>query len=171
MNRKIYIITGKIGAGKTYWLQSFLDDLDNKGIAYAGLLCPGVFANKEKVGIDAVLLPQKEVLHLAVRKSENSGGFSKRWNFDDAVLEKINQHFGQIAKTEYLFVDELGPLELERGEGLTNAVEILKSGNFEKAYVVVRPHLVETAKKMFAKNSVVEVIDIEEKSCFELLLG
>ena len=86
-------------------------------------------------------------------------------------MNRINQHFAQIGSTEYLFVDELGPLELERGEGLTNAVKILKTGNFDKAYIVVRPHLVETAKKMFAKNSVVEVIDIEEKSCFELLLG
>lgn len=86
-------------------------------------------------------------------------------------MNKINKHFVTLNNFDYLVVDELGPLELERGEGLTNAVEILKTGNFDKAYIVVRPHLVETAKKMFAKNSVVEVIDIEEKSCFELLLG
>ena len=75
---RIYIITGKIGAGKTYQLQSIMDVLDSKKGTYAGLICPGVFSNNEKVGIDALLLPQKEVLHLAVRKPENSDGFSKR---------------------------------------------------------------------------------------------
>ena len=58
-----------------------------------------------------------------------------------------------------MIVDELGPLELECGEGLTNAVQILKNGKFDTAFVVVRPHLIDKAKEIFEKSEI-EILDI-----------
>lgn len=167
MTAKIYIITGEVECGKTRWLQGAIDFLISENKIVAGVITPGIWEDGRKLGIDALLLASQEKFNLAMR-NENNKGFSKKWEFNENAMEKINEHFASLRNFDYLVVDELGPLELERGEGLTNAVEILKTGNFDKAYIVVRPHLVEIAKKMFAKNSVVEVIDIEEKSCFEL---
>jgi len=40
-----------------------------------------------------------------------------------------------------LVVDELGPLELELGQGLVKALDVLAQGGFSLALVVVRPAL------------------------------
>ena len=51
-----------------------------------------------------------------------------------------------------LVVDELGPLELKRGEGLTHAVRLLERGPapaWPHAVAVVRPALVPLAKERF----------------------
>lgn len=84
-------------------------------------------------------------------------------------MAKLNEHFATLKQYDYLIVDELGPLELERGEGLTNAVELLKSGEFEKALIVVRPHLVDKAKEIF-KNSKIEVFESDKLPKYDSLL-
>lgn len=84
-------------------------------------------------------------------------------------MEKLNDHFKNLVQFDYLVVDELGPLELVRGEGLTNAVELLKSGEFKKALVVVRPHLIDKAKDIFG-NSKIDVLEINNLPKYEALL-
>lgn len=164
MDKKIYIITGGVETGKTRWFESFINFLDAENKAYAGLICPGIWDSGQKLGIDAVLLPNKIKINLAMRKENNEVGFLKKWNFRDAAISEINEHFSNLPKNEFLFVDEIGPLEIERGEGFTKALEILKIGEFEKAFVVVRRHLIEAAKKVFSPTSEIEIIDIEKSS-------
>ena len=84
-------------------------------------------------------------------------------------MKNLNDHFTTLKQYDYLFVDELGPLELERGEGLTNAVELLKSGESKKAFVVVRPHLVCKAKDIFM-HSKIEVFEINNLPKYDALL-
>ena len=84
-------------------------------------------------------------------------------------MDKLNDHFKNLTQFDYLVVDELGPLELVRGEGLTNAVELLKSGEIKKAFVVVRPHLIDKAKDIF-ENSKIDVLEINNLPKYEALL-
>lgn len=84
-------------------------------------------------------------------------------------MDKLNDHFNNLTQFDYLVVDELGPLELERGEGLTNAVELLKSGEIKKALVVVRPHLIAKAKDII-ENSKIDVLEINNLPKYEALL-
>ena len=84
-------------------------------------------------------------------------------------MDKLNDHFKNLTQFDYLVVDELGPLELVRGEGLTNAVELLKSGEIKKALVVVRPHLIDKAKDIF-ENSKIDVLEINNLPKYEALL-
>ena len=44
---------------------------------------------------------------------------------------------------DVLIVDEIGPLELERGQGWANALDVLRAGQFDLAAVVVRPSLID----------------------------
>src|SRR4030043_156033 len=46
-----------------------------------------------------------------------------------------------------LIVDELGPLELELGQGLVAALAVLNEGAFSLALVVVRPELLDTLRE------------------------
>ncbi len=41
-------------------------------------------------------------------------------------------------------IDEIGPLELEQGQGLTNALVVLRQPTYHLAVVTLRPALVET---------------------------
>lgn len=84
-------------------------------------------------------------------------------------MKKINKHFILLPNFDYLVVDELGPLELERGEGLTNAIELLKSDEYKKALVVVRPYLVEKAKEIFKYHEIITIDNLRSEN-FSFLL-
>jgi hypothetical protein len=49
-------------------------------------------------------------------------------------------------------VDELGPLELVRSKGWTNALEALRQGTYQIGVAVVRPSLLEAAQELFPKS-------------------
>ena len=68
----LFILTGEIQTGKTRWLQGVLGDLSACGVPLRGVVAPGVWTRVgrgfEKLGIDNVLLPSGEVVHLARRR-------------------------------------------------------------------------------------------------------
>ena len=65
-----------------------------------------------------------------------------RFRFDPETLAWGNDVLSQTLPCHLLVVDELGPLELERGEGWVKAFDVLRKPNFVLALVVVRPELV-----------------------------
>lgn len=178
----LYILTGAIQIGKTRWLCALADALQSEAVPVAGVVAPGVWvpsdgphANKdgfEKLGIDNVLLPAGQRVHLARRRDLVLGSAacgaacqSERaalgWLMDDRVLARVNEHFAWLAASDAhgrqdsgaavpgcLVVDELGRLELVRGEGLTHAVELLARGprpGWSHAVAVVRKDLLPAA--------------------------
>ncbi len=136
----------------------------------------------EKLGIDNVLLPQHERIAFARRgdlaKAEGahrpesqSARAGLAWEIDDGAVARVNAHFAYLAEEEtsasakpgagttgtgagksLLVVDELGRLELLRGEGLVEAMRLLEAGpsqRFPHALVVVRESLLEDAHAIF----------------------
>lgn len=126
---------------------------------------PGGF---EKLGIDNVLLPGGERFPFARRRdlaqedgTFDAGSQSARaglgWEISDAAIARVNRHFSllsslasQAAESPFLgapgmlVVDELGRLELMRGEGLVDAMALVSRGpsaSFPHALVVVREDL------------------------------
>ena len=67
--------------------------------------------------------------------------------FNLRAVAWANQRLQTVRAGEILFVDELGPLEFERGEGFQQALALLDSGNYEEAFVVVRLSLLDLAFK------------------------
>jgi nucleoside-triphosphatase THEP1 len=70
-----------------------------------------------------------------------------RFLFDPRVLSWARQRLSPATPGDLVVIDEIGPLELERGEGWANALDVLKEGDFGLALVVVRPELVAQAKQ------------------------
>lgn len=175
----LFILTGEIQTGKTRWLRRLVDRLSAAGVPVRGALAPGDWVRKEagfeKRGIDNVLLPSGEVVHLARRRdlAEASGGLdalcqSERaglgWAMSDDALSRVDAHFAGMVRGDRLddgsaaasaprragltVVDELGRLELLRGEGLRHALELLERGpsaRWPHAIAVVRRDLVPIA--------------------------
>ena len=183
----LFVLTGEIQTGKTRWLQRLVDGLSAAGAPVRGVVAPGDWARFgtgfEKLGIDNVLLPSGEVVHLARRRdlAEASGlgacrqseGAGLGWAMSDAALSRIDAHFDQLMQSEaslasaaeggfaskpfrrpgLTVVDELGRLELLRGQGLVHALELLERGPsaaWPHAIAVVRRDLVPTAHERLA---------------------
>lgn len=136
----------------------------------------------EKFGIDNVLLPGGERVPFARRVDLacQAGAYNSRsqsaraglgWAIDDAAIARVNAHFRKLAAeagagaadplqkgacrhaASLLIVDELGRLELMRGEGLVEAMALLNRGPtraFPHALVVVREDLLPLARGRLA---------------------
>lgn len=112
----LFILTGERQSGKTRWLMGLIDELATLGVTCHGVVSPGVWRRSvavdgsvyfEKLGIEAVLLPQRERLALARGPvSEQSDGDcnlqsqSKQaglgWAISDTALEAVNMHFDRL---------------------------------------------------------------------------
>ena len=125
----------------------------------------------EKLGINNVLLPQHDVIPFAQRAdlAQGEGSYDERaqaaqarltWHISDEALARVNKHFALLGQEEprtpapaVLIIDELGPLELKRGGGLTEAVRLLEAGpcgRYAHAVAVVRESLADLAEARFA---------------------
>ncbi|MGZ6346570.1 MAG: nucleoside-triphosphatase [Anaerolineales bacterium] len=143
---RLILITGPSGSGKTCWCLELVKLSRASGYVPAGLVSPAVFKDNLKVGIDLLNLVSDEQRHLALQRSENPGDhFPAHWSLNPEVLEWGNGILGQLTSCNLLILDELGPLELDRGGGLTNGIELVARRGYRLACVVIRPSLVGTA--------------------------
>ena len=171
----LFLLTGDIQIGKTRWLEALVAGLQGAGVRCAGVIAPGRWRERacadggvtfEKLGIDNVLLPQGERICFGARRDlaqaqgiEDVGSQSAQaglgWEISDAAIAQVNRHFASLTGlqgADLLVIDELGRLELLRGEGLVEAVGVLAAGPqgaCQNALVVVRETLVERAEERF----------------------
>lgn len=179
----LLLLTGDIQIGKTRWLEGVVDELEASGIALCGAITPGEWIQHrsgsdapgnlgdtsgvtyEKIGIDAMLLPQRERFSFAKRadlaqgdaiRASQSESAKLGWKIDDNAIDRINHHFDAIACGDaagVLVIDELGRLELEHGAGLVSAVKLVERGatpSIPHAIAIVREQLLPTAHTRFA---------------------
>lgn len=145
------------------WRRRAPDDVLTEGERAAGAQESSAY---EKLGIDNVLLPNGERIPFARRAdlAWEEGSYDEAsqaaraglgWAIDDAAIARVNAHFDELrrapdAPPSLLIVDELGRLELARGEGIVSAMDILDAGPsnaFPVALVVVRTDLVPLARE------------------------
>lgn len=179
--RMLFFLTGDIQTGKTRWLTSVLDELCSVGVEPAGVMAPGIWRDLgpqasprfEKLGIDNVLLPEGEFVPFARREdlalvegsfdeSSQSARAQLHWAIDDTAISRVNAHFDELGERalaetrttpSLLVIDELGRLELLRGEGITSALQLLDGGAtpaFPHALAIVRSDLLPAALERFA---------------------
>lgn len=157
----LFILTGDVRTGKTTWLAARVRELEAAGVPVRGVLAPGVWRDGEKVGIENALLPSHErVLFATPAVSGCASGLG--WDFDAASLARVNAHLAGLASAAaggegpgLLVIDEVGPLELRRGGGLTAALALLADGPtpaWPHALVVVRAALAEEACARLAQS-------------------
>lgn len=137
----LLLLTGEFGAGKTILCVRLVNAFKAQSIDVAGVLTLPRFANGEKIGMDVMDARTGETHALAERATVERRTGGLRWQFDDGGLA-----FGECALRNaipcaVLIIDELGPLELLRGEGWTIGIDALQSRRYQYALVVVRPSL------------------------------
>lgn len=141
----IYVLTGPVQTGKTTALAEWV----GRRVAAAGLLQP-VRGGKRYLKS----LPSGEVRPLECSGAEDAVQVG-RFRFSASVFAWGRRKLREAheREPEWLFIDEIGPLEL-RGEGLAPAVETVLCGRGESsrqhALLVVRERLLEIVSERYA---------------------
>lgn len=167
---KIYLVSGEIESGKTRFCGEAAGHLKEKGWDTAGLLAPAVFEGGRKTAIEALDLRSGERRRLADINEPNSslnGIQTKRWRFIPETLRWCNQVLKSAIPCDLLVVDELGPLELERNEGMLAGFEAIDSGLYRVSLVVVRPSLLDKALERWPAAEVVKISELNDNSISE----
>jgi nucleoside-triphosphatase THEP1 len=87
------------------------------------------------------------------RSNANDAVVQGRFRFDAEILAWGNEILARATPCDLLFVDELGPLEIERAEGWQKAFDVLLEGNYALGLIVVRPRLLEPMRSKLPAGS------------------
>ncbi len=157
------LITGHSGSGKSRWCERLVALARRRGWRVAGVLSPPAMDDGRKVGIDLLDLITGERRRLAdLRRGPNAEGpATERWRFDEAVLTWGDDALRSAGETAHdlVMVDELGPLELQRGVGFVSGLRLVDELSSGVACIVVRPSLLEAALKRWPDAVVIDVED------------
>ena len=99
-----------------------------------------------------------------IRGKEQTDLKTRRWSFYPEIVDWGNQVLKNAVPCELLIVDELGPLEFERGEGWIAGLSAVDSGEYQIALVVIRPSLLKKAKKRWKISRVLDLSDSQPVS-------
>lgn len=155
---RLIFVSGPSGSGKTGWCTSLVERAGKQAIKVGGVFSPPVFEGGIKTAIDLVDVESHDRRQLAARRGVGSGSITTdEWQFNDETLEWGNQLIGEAASCPLFILDELGPLELERGSGLTRGVGVLSARSYRLACAVIRPSLLQTARSLWPWGQVLMV--------------
>ncbi len=153
MTAHIIILTGEQQAGKTTVCQKTITLAQARGYTCGGLLTVSHADDVRDVrdartGRARQLTIEANDPDTDTKTAVVQGHF----RFDPETMAWGNDTFAHVAACHLLVVDELGPLEIERGRGWQSAFDALQKKHFALALVVVRPELVQAAKSKLPAN-------------------
>ena len=148
MQRQLAIVSGPRGSGKTALCLRLVDRARQYRLNCAGLISPARFEGGRKVGIDLLDVRSSEYRLLAQADGLPGELRTAAFRFDTEAVKWGAWLLTEACPCDVLIVDELGPLELERGQGWANALDVLRNGQFQLAVVVVRPTLVNVFRRL-----------------------
>lgn len=160
-----WIITGWRGSGKTKFCRAIIDKLKLANRDISGIISPGSFLNDIKQSINAVDIRtgRNEPLANLLRQDPSDLEFGD-WFFNIRTLEWGNRVFKSSVPCELLVVDELGPLELIFSQGWVQALDVINSGQYRLALIVIRPELLELSQNLFNPTEIIQIDNPEEIS-------
>lgn len=162
--RWLGILTGWRGRGKTTWCSALASVARARGLAVAGLLSPAIYdtdslpvAERIKLRIDLVDLATGYSRVLATPGDPHAEGHGMRWHFIQETIAWGNAALSSADAADLVIIDELGPLELTHGQGLTAGLSLLDEHRYSCAVAVIRPELVAQAQARWPEAVVLTV--------------
>ncbi len=137
----VHLLTGGVDTGKTSLLERVLNSLGPARQRVDGFINKKVFHHGEFFGYDLVNLKSGEVAPFIRTTEPDNQAKASRFYFIPEGLEKAVKIIFSHRLSDYLIVDEVGPLELG-GRGLWPALsQQLRRAGF-KGLIVIRSGLV-----------------------------
>jgi nucleoside-triphosphatase len=154
----LWMVSGPSGSGKTTFCRRAAALARQTGWQVAGLLSPASFSGEVKTGI------QVEDLRSGTRRPLASAtpgdSFTMQlgnWAFDPQALAWGTDALQAALPCDLFIVDELGPLEFNRGQGWVAALSLLCQPGYRHGLVVIRPDLQEAARRSLPITHVLEL--------------
>ncbi len=167
----VCILCGSIGSGKTTTLLRLLERLSPTLLVCRGILCPPVIEAGTKTGIDLIDVSTRESTRLAeLNRSGEKNLATRGWKFDAQAVQRGNEILRNATPCDVLFVDELGPLEYKRGEGLMEGFPALNSRAFQLAFITIRPSLLSAALGCWPDALVFDLNQVKQDALVQELL-
>jgi nucleoside-triphosphatase THEP1 len=145
---RIILITGERGSGKTSLLTETVGLLHKQGRSAGGILSPGFWQESVRTGYDVVDAATGQRHPLARRSSQPAPGQRCAFTFDEGGFAEGRRALERARHVErsILFVDEVGPVEMEGG-GWADQLDWIRRRHDGVAVWVVRPSLVEAVRQ------------------------
>ena len=167
---QLTILTGDRGAGKTTLLKQLVQQSQISNIQTAGVISPAVFVGNEKIAIDLLDVASDESRRLAnLRRTGSTGIMTERWVFEVSTMDWGNRILSSSPSCDLFLLDELGPIELERNQGLVEGIKALNQHNFRFGIVVIRPEFVTMALQLWPDADVIPFDKISGSSSSEFI--
>ncbi len=144
----ITILTGPKNSGKTLICLRLIEMLREQSFPVKGLVSPGLYAEDRKIGIlvrDIATGQEKQMAAFEPGWDPQVPG--REWRFDMQAVKWGNERLKTAENAQILLIDELGYLEIEENRGWKAGLDLLDSGKFCHAVVVIRPDLLKEARK------------------------
>ncbi len=147
--KKIFIVTGTIGEGKTAWLAKLAGLLKDKGVRVGGILALRIVEEDRTTGYDVSdISTGVRTPFLRHTGSEDMGVerftvYDAGYDAGKSVLHPENNH-----NKDVIIIDEAGPLEL-RGLGWSDRLAWLLNENSAILIIAVRKSLTEAVTDKF----------------------
>lgn len=147
--RKVFIVTGGIGEGKTAWLAKLAGLLKEKGVNVGGILALRIMEEGKTTGYDITNIRTGERTPFLRHTGDATMGV-ERFTMDEtgyragqkALDASENRH------VDLIIVDEIGPLEL-RGQGWSDSISGLLHETRSILILAVRKNLTEAVAEKF----------------------
>ncbi len=169
---EIILLTGDFQSGKTNLCLELYKLAQVTNIRVGGVISPAVFEGDKKIAIDVLDLKSGIRNRLAeLKTSQQSDLETQRWSFFSDVVDWGNKMLEEAIPCDLLMIDELGPLELQRGKGWVAGFSVIESGDYSTALIVIRPSLVEEAARRWKVSRIIDLDQITlDSSLIEQLL-
>ena len=154
----IGLLAGSIGIGKTTLCQRLVALLRQQGLEPAGILAPALIDDQGmKIGIRLLRIETEEERVLALVEGDLQGPRTSRYVFDADVMAWGLSGLRKALAGDYdlVFIDEIGPLELLRGEGLAPLLGDLRDLYEPYVLIVVREALAEMLRERLDRPDLV----------------
>lgn len=141
--KKVIIITGAQGAGKTTMLARLATRFSSAGIPVCGIIAPATYQNDIRTGYNIVDVATNESMRLSQTNPEQGKNHIGHYCFSDEAVRfgKKILRAGNIRSSKLVFIDEIGPWEIE-GNGWAEDLGDLLNDNIP-LILAVRECLVE----------------------------
>ena len=155
---EIILLTGEFQTGKTNLCLDIYQLAQEARIRVGGVISPAVFEGSRKTAIDALDLKSGIRKRLAeLRTSHQTDLETQRWSFYSEVVDWGNKMLEEAVPCDLLMIDELGPLEFQRGEGWVNGFAVIENGDYSTALIVIRPSLIDQAARLWQISRIIDL--------------
>ncbi len=134
---RIVLLTGERQVGKTTLCLRLTDILRQAGLKVTGLITQHTGPHD----LEVHELSGNAVYPLTLPYDAEAGLLMGRFRMDPTALQQGCQAIRASFPTQIFILDEIGPLELLRGQGWASALNLLRHEKLVLAFVVVRSEL------------------------------